>query len=133
MKITWGYDIKEVHFVIFVDNKCYYADEIILDGVSQSRGEGESEVNAWEIEEKMSVDCCNPHKIVIFRAKTSTKKPALGVIPCYIAAEKRIADLADGIKRQLTEEKPNYDLIKRWADEIGNQCDVVEYDRAWNE
>ena len=60
-------------------------------------------------------------------------RPPLGVKPCWVAAEGRIGDLADGIKRQLGAESPDYDLIRRWSKEIGWQCELIEHDRRTNE
>ena len=60
-------------------------------------------------------------------------RPPLGVKPCFLAAEERISDLTDGIKRQLSAEKPDYDLIRRWSKEIGWQCELIEHDRRTHE
>ena len=68
-----------------------------------------------------------------FEVRFKDSKPPLGVMPCYIAAEKRITELTDGIKRQLKAEKPNYSLINRWAEEIKNQSDIIKFDRSYDE
>lgn len=56
--------------------------------------------------------------------KHTISKPPLGVKPCYIQAEERIKDLADGISRYA--HKGDYEIIKRWANEILMQCDIAE-------
>ena len=54
------------------------------------------------------------------------QKPVLGVKPYYIAAWKRIGELAEAIERQY--EIPNGDtkLVQKWAAEIGWQCSMIE-------
>ena len=68
-----------------------------------------------------------------FAVKLKDSKPPLGVKPCFLAAEGRISDLADGIKRQLVAEKPDYGLIRRWSKEIEWQCELIEHDRRMHE
>ena len=60
-------------------------------------------------------------------------KPPLGVAPCRVVAYARISALAEAIERQLNDIKPDVSLIKRWANEIENQCDLIEYDGYFDE
>lgn len=53
------------------------------------------------------------------------KQPVLGVAPYYIVAEIRIKNLTGAIQRQF-EQKPDLKLIKKWAQEIVIQCEVIE-------
>lgn len=133
MKISWGYDLKNENFVMWFDNTCHYANEIVIDGEMQPHKEGEAEITTWAIVTDTQFANGKTYKTLTFKAYTKAEKPPLGVIPCYLAAEKRIIDLADAIKRQLKAEKPDYDLIKRWANEIENQCDLIDYDRCFDE
>lgn len=59
--------------------------------------------------------------------------PPLGVKPCWLAANCRIEELSEAITRQTGAEKPNYGLIKRWASEIEEQCNLIENDRYFDE
>lgn len=128
MKISWVYSLRDNGFYISLDKTTYYAHKLFIDGNEQEHECGEREIITWAMTEEYV-----PHAVIEFKAVSKCEKPALGVMPCYIAAEKRISDLTDAIKRQIKAEKPNYDLIKRWADEIGNQCDLIEHDRSWDE
>jgi len=60
----------------------------------------------------------------ILDGSTVLSKPPLGVKPCYIQAEQRIKDLADAISRYAN--RGDYEIIKRWANEILMQCDIAE-------
>lgn len=53
-------------------------------------------------------------------------KPTLGVKPYYIAAEIRIAELADCIIRHVGDEYPaDTEHITVWAREIVQQCNLI--------
>lgn len=55
------------------------------------------------------------------------EKPPLGVKPYFIQAEERIKDLADAISRYVN--RGDYEIIKRWANEILMQCDIAEMEK----
>lgn len=55
------------------------------------------------------------------------EKPALGARPCWLVAESRIQELSEAILRQLEAENTKYDLIKQWATEIEEQCNLIDY------
>lgn len=55
------------------------------------------------------------------------RKPPIGVKPCFIHAEERIKDLADGISRYA--HKGDYEIIKKWAREICLQCELAEMEK----
>ena len=55
------------------------------------------------------------------------EKPPLGVEPDYIAAWKRIGELAAGITRQYESKNGDTGLVKKWAKEIKIQCLIIEY------
>ena len=55
-------------------------------------------------------------------------KPPLGVKPCFICAEERIKDLADGISRYA--HKGDYEIIQKWAKEICLQCELAEMEKG---
>lgn len=55
----------------------------------------------------------------------AAEKTPLGCRPYYIAASDRIEELATAIHRQATTQC-NVTLIKKWADEIVAQCELME-------
>ena len=52
-------------------------------------------------------------------------KPPIGVKPFWAAAEERIKDLAEAILR-YADDSHNYDMIKKWSNEIYEQCCMVD-------
>ena len=126
--IEWAYAVYKDKYIIKVENNVIRSDLLYIDGEEMPRDDGKALVERYDV---------IPGQVTSFYGyctkDAENKKPPLGVMPCQIAAENRISDLTDGIKRQIKSEKPNYDLIKRWANEIENQCDVIEYDRSWDE
>ena len=72
-----------------------------------------------------SIDALNKH--IIGYNNDKTIKPPLGVKPCFIQAEERIKDLADAISRYAN--RGDYEIIKRWANEILMQCDIAEMEK----
>jgi len=126
--MKWTYNCLTEEYLIKIEDKVVKSNFLYIDGKKMLHEDGEALVEKYDV---------IPGQVTTFYGycakDAETKKPPLGVIPCQIAAENRISDLTDGIKRQIKSEKPNYDLIKRWANEIENQCDVIEYDRNWDE
>ena len=55
--------------------------------------------------------------------------PPLGIKPAWLAAESRIQELAEAIKRQLDWEKADMNLIRKWAYEIISQAEIYEEDK----
>lgn len=126
--IEWAYAVYIDKYIIKAENNVIRSDLLYIDGEEMPRDNGKALVERYDV---------IPGQVTSFygycKKNEEIKKPPLGVMPCQIAAENRISALTDGIKRQLKSEKPNYDLIKRWANEIKNQCDVIECDRNWDE
>lgn len=54
------------------------------------------------------------------------KKPPLGCRPVYVAAMKRIEELAGAIQRQAASDAPDVERIKAWNVEIGAQIRLME-------
>lgn len=53
--------------------------------------------------------------------------------PGYIYAQNRVIKLISRIKEELfATSEPNYDKVKRWADEIHTQCSVIKFDRRYD-
>ena len=55
------------------------------------------------------------------------KQCPIGVTPYWIEAGNRIVDLSEAIIRYSENVKKNYRYIRKWAEEIVQQCDLVEY------
>ena len=53
-------------------------------------------------------------------------KPPLGTAPYYVAAQKRILSLAQAIDRYASVNKMDTGIIKKWAEEIVAQCDLMD-------
>lgn len=53
-------------------------------------------------------------------------KPPIGCSPSYIPASIRIQDLADAISRHSPHAEQNTGHIKKWAEEIIFQCNIIE-------
>lgn len=111
-----------------MDNTPYFAHRLFIDGDEQGQDCGEKEIITWAMTENRI-----PRTVIDFKAVSKVEKPPLGVMPCGIAAEKRISDLIDAIKRQIKAEKPNYEVVKRWAREVERQCDLIADDRSFDE
>ena len=119
-KMKYEYDENGNRYIVSIDGEKAFAHEIYVNGKRVKKGKGE-------------IDICT-HENGLYLKCTSYEKPALGIKPCRIAAAERIAELSDAIKRQITSTTtPNYDAIKRWANEIMNQCDVVEFDNGFDD
>lgn len=50
----------------------------------------------------------------------------LGCAPAYVESGRRIKDLADAIGRASGEAQGYSEYIKKWAQEIIAQCDIIE-------
>lgn len=118
--LKYEYDKEGNRYIVTIDGEKAFAHEIYVNGQKVAKDSGEIEVCTYE--NGLYLSC------------TSYEKPALGVKPCVIAAEERISELAGAIKRQVTSTTiPDLDLVRRWASEITNQCDIVEYDNGFAE
>lgn len=118
--LKYEYDKEGNRYIVTIDGKKAFAHEIYVNGQKVTKDSGEIEICTYE--NGLYLSC------------TSYEKPPLGVKPCVIAAEERISELAGAIKRQVTSTTtPNLDLVRRWANEITNQCDIVEYDNDFAE
>lgn len=58
---------------------------------------------------------------------TLEKKPPLGCPPYWVAAGDRIKEISDAIGRYSGNINSKYSTIRKWAEEIIQQCDIVEY------
>ena len=58
-------------------------------------------------------------------------KPPIGIAPYYIIARSRISSLAQAIDRYAFETNTDTELIKKWADEIIAQCNLID-ELTWN-
>ena len=63
----------------------------------------------------------------------ATFKPPRGCTPYWYAAENRIHNLAEAITRCSTNSREHLQSIKKWAEEISEQCDMVDYLRGFEE
>ena len=70
--------------------------------------------------------CGFEKKVDPFVADEQPEKPPLGVTPADLAAWRRIANLADAIRRQYESQNGNAKLVKKWANEITWQCALIE-------
>ena len=52
-------------------------------------------------------------------------KPPLGARPYWVAAKERINELCEAIIR--ADPSQNYSSIRKWAEEIIQQCDLIEW------
>lgn len=58
---------------------------------------------------------------------TLEKKPPLGCAPYWVAAGDRVKDLAGAILRRSRDINNDTESIRKWAEEIMQLCDVVDY------
>ena len=53
-------------------------------------------------------------------------KPPIGVMPYYMVAQNRVLSLAQAITRYALISDMDADKIKKWAEEIVAQCELME-------
>lgn len=123
---------KRKEYFCQIDGEIIYAERIEIDGNVIKTDSGEYVIeSSYTLHD--GVLKATSQKVVTSDVVAQYIKPPLGVKPCYVSAYGRIGDLADGIKRQLSSDKPDTDLIKRWAVEIACQCDVISYDKIFED
>lgn len=57
---------------------------------------------------------------------SKSNKPPIGTVPYYLVAQSRISSLANAIDRYAMKTVGETRLIKKWANEIIAQCDLIE-------
>ena len=112
--------VSDTPYQKFDDGSCHYVVSITcLDGLTSVLI-----VNDTQIEEIETSDTADKKDMEI-------NFPPVGTYPYWLISEHRINDLAKAINRKtehmLEHGGRDYDLIKLWAQEIIEQCNMIEY------
>ena len=122
--IEWTYNCLAEEYLIKIEDKVVKSNFLYIDGNKMLSEDGKALIEKYDV---------IPGQVTSFYGYCTKngeiKKPPLGVMPCWLYAETRIRDLAGAITRQLDAEKVDLHTIKQWANEIMNQCELIERDK----
>ncbi len=134
IKLKWAYFKTENIFKVTVTEEdgttaSYLVESIYRDAVSNFRSfektDGEAHCASYEKKSNQAIILQG----VSYWNTEKNEIPPLGIKPAWLAAESRIQELAEAIKRQLDWEKADMNLIRKWAYEIVSQADIYEEDK----